>query len=248
MTDLSLILPAYNAAAQLDKNLPIVIQHFSRLALDTEIIIVDDGSPDGDAVRSLARRYSVHCITLPINRGKGAAVRAGMLAATGQVRIFSDADIPYALANLDHFYQLIQAGQAQIVVGDRTLPGAAYFGQVPLARQLGSHIFSFFAGRFLVGGHFDTQCGLKAFQDDVARDLFAVSRINRFAIDVELLYVALKRGYRIVRQPVQLRGWEPSGIHLLKDGLQMLGDTLTIPLNYRLGKYAPRPNRPLRQP
>lgn len=239
MTDLSLILPAYRAAALLEKHLPAVQVYLAGLPIDSEILVVDDGSADKNSTRLAAENLGARYLALPANRGKGAAVRAGMLAATGRVRIFTDADVPYEFDSLERFYWYIAHKDFHLAVGDRTLPGSTYFDGIPALRQLGSRAFSFIVGRFFVGGHFDTQCGIKAFRADVAEDLFRVSRIDRFALDVELLYIALKRNYDIKRLPVRLRVWEDSGISILRDGFAMLRDVARIRYHYYRGHYRP---------
>lgn len=238
--DLSLILPAYHAAALLEKHLPGLQTYLAGLPIRSEILVVDDGSDDAGATRQVAERHDCRFIGLPHNQGKGAAVRAGMLAAHGAVRIFTDADIPYELESIELFYRYVREKEFHLVIGDRTLPGSNYFQEIPQARRWGSRLFSGFVGRFFVGGIYDTQCGLKGFQAKVAEDLFGVSHINRFAMDVELLYIALKRNYDIKRLPVRLRLWEESGIDLMRDGLTMLWDVGHIHLNYRRGLYDQR--------
>lgn len=239
MPQLSLILPAYNAASLLEKHLPALLTHLASLPLQCEVLVVDDGSNDAGATRLIAEKFKVEYIALPANAGKGAAVRAGMLAATGDVRLFTDADIPYALSSLAQFYEQIAHHGFDIAIGDRTLPESDYFKDIPLHRQLGSRVFSLIAGQFFLGSKFDTQCGIKAFRADVAEDLFTVSRINRFALDVELLYIALLRSYRIKKLPVQLRIWEEAGLNVLKDGFAMLRDILSILYNRARGRYQP---------
>lgn len=239
MVQLSLILPAYNAAQLLEKHLPLVQAYLASLPLSSEVLVVDDGSNDAGATKLIAEKLQVKYIALPANAGKGAAVRAGMLAASGDVRLFTDADIPYELNSLEQFYEQIAHQGFHIAIGDRTLPESNYFKDVPILRQLGSRVFSLIAGQFLLGSKFDTQCGIKAFRADVAEDLFTVSRINRFALDVELLYIALLRDYRIKKLPVQLRIWEETGLNVLKDGLAMLRDIVSVLYNRARGYYQP---------
>jgi hypothetical protein len=110
---------------------------------------------------------------------------------------------------------------------------------VPLLRRAGSHLFATLVGRFVAGGWFDTQCGVKGFRGHVAEDLFSVSRIDRFAFDVELFYIALKRNYDIKRLPVRLRVQEGSSVRVVRDGLAMLADLGTIRLHQLAGHYDP---------
>jgi len=234
---LSLILPAYNGSDLLSKNLPEVINYLNGLGILYEIIIVDDGSKDCEITASLAKDYKCKFVGMPRNQGKGAALRTGMLAAEGDFRIFTDVDIPYEFEAIEKFLWYLDFKEFHMVVGDRTLPGSNYYTEVPKVRKTASKIYSFIVGRFIVSGIFDTQCGIKGFRAEVAEDIFAVSRINRFAIDVELLYIAYKRNYDIKRLPVNLRVWGASQIRALFDGVTMIRDIFVIWLNYRTGKY-----------
>ncbi len=237
MLELSLILPAYNAAALLEKHLSAVLVHLASLPLTSEVLIVDDGSQDMGATKLIAEKLNVRYIALPKNIGKGAAVRAGMLAAKGEVRLFTDADIPYELSSLTQFYEQIAHKGFHLAIGDRTLPESDYFQNIPFLRRLSSRAFSLIVGWILLGSSFDTQCGIKAFRADVAEDLFKVSRIDHFALDVELLYIARLRNYRIKKMPVQLRIWEETGLNVLNNGLTMLRDIMAIRQNKTRGYY-----------
>jgi len=112
--------------------------------------------------------------------------------------------------------------------------------QLPLVRRLGSHIYSFIVGRFVAGGWFDTQCGMKGFSAEVAEDLFAVGRIRRFAFDVELFYIALKRNYDIKRLPVRLRCQEGSSVRVIREGIAMVRDLAVIRWHQLVGHYRRR--------
>jgi dolichyl-phosphate beta-glucosyltransferase len=172
--------------------------------------------------------------------GKGEALRVGMSNARGKYRIYTDADVPYELEAIERFVWYLDYKEFHMVTGDRTLEGSSYFEQVPPIRRVGSRLMSFFVGRFFAGGWFDTQCGIKGFRDYVADDLFGVSKVNRFAIDVELLYLALKRNYDIKRLPVNLEFQGKSTVRPLRDGLQIVVDIAHIRKNQMLGRYRPQ--------
>ena len=110
--------------------------------------------------------------------GKGAALRRGMLAASGDFRIFTDADIPYAYHSLADFLEYLEFKEFHMVIGDRTLPESKYFDGVPYARGIGSKVYRQIVGRLVVSGVYDTQCGIKGFRAEIAEDLFRVSRLN----------------------------------------------------------------------
>ena len=124
-----------------------------------------------------------------------------------------------------------------IVIGDRNLPESVYFERSHPLRKAASGVFSFFVARFVTGGVFDTQCGIKAFKASVAQDIFSVARIERFSSDIEVLYVALKRNYDIKRLPVRLRFNEISSVRMVADSISMVLDIFRIRWNYTLGRY-----------
>lgn len=202
-----------------------------------EVLLVDDGSSNPADTEKVAQDLNIRFVGLPKNQGKGGAVKAGMLEAKGQFRIFTDVDIPFEYENFDLFLKYLDEKEFQMVVGDRTLPESKYFTEISKLRKFGSNIFSFIVGRFVVGGHFDTQCGMKGFREDVAEDIFGLSRIPSFAFDVEVLYIALKRNYDIKRLPVQLRMQEGSSVRVVSHGLGMVIDLFRIKGNQLRGKY-----------
>jgi dolichyl-phosphate beta-glucosyltransferase len=200
-----------------------------------EIIVVDDGGGDVTA-SDLEGSPHARLVRLPVNRGKGAAVRAGLLAARGAARVYTDVDVPYDPEWIVVIATHIRNGY-HLVIGDRTLPGSLYAHDVGWRRRLASSVFSFLVGRLITGGFFDTQCGLKGLRGDVAEMLVPLMRIDRFAFDVELLYVALKHGLDIKRVPVRLRRNETSSIRLLRDSSTMLIDVGRLKVNQLRGAY-----------
>lgn len=235
--ELTIIVPCYNGSVIVAKQLPLLISYLKTKDFDYNIIVVDDGSSDRDNTRRACDDNSVEFIGLDHNIGKGGAVRAGMMAATGDYIIFTDVDIPFEYEAIDRFYLYLDFKEFDVVVGDRTLPGSNYFTQISWMRNLGSNIFSFIVGRFVSGGFFDTQCGMKGFRKAAAKDIFSKARVNGFAFDVELLYISLKRNYDIKRLPVVLRCQEGSSVNLLVHGTRMLFDLLYIKWNHMLGRY-----------
>lgn len=237
---LSIILPSYNSSDTLSRRVPVLQAYLRSLKVPHEIIIADDGSRDGGDTQNVARALGCVYVANPSNMGKGKALRVGMSKAQGKYRIYTDADVPYELEAIERFVWYLDYKEFHMVTGDRTLEGASYFEQVPLSRRAGSRLMSFFVGRFFAGGWFDTQCGIKGFRDYVADDLFGVSRINRFAIDVELLYLALKRNYDIKRLPVNLEYQGNSSVRPVRDGLQIMADIARIRMNQMMDRYRPQ--------
>ena len=237
---LSIVVPSYGDAQLLGRHVPLLLSYLDGLGVSHEVIISDDGSNDDGRTQRIAKELGCRYVGCSSNQGKGAAVRRGMLAATGRYRIFTDADIPYELDTIERFLWYLDFKEFHFVAGDRSLEESDYFVQLPLVRRLGSHIYSFIVGRFVAGGWFDTQCGMKGFRAEVAEDLFAVGRIQRFAFDVELFYIALKRNYDIKRLPVRLRCQEGSSVRVIRDGLAMVRDLAVIRWHQLNGHYRRR--------
>lgn len=229
---LSIIIPSYRSASVLERNLPVLLTHLQQQSYDYEVIVVDDGSNDSGQTQQVAAQLGVRFEANPVNMGKGAAVRRGMQHATGQFRLFTDADIPFELDAIDRFVRYLDFKEFDIVIGDRTLPDSHYFDRISSGRNLSSKVFSFVVGRFVTTGVPDTQCGLKGFRAAIADDLFSVAILDRFAFDVELMYIALKRNYDIKRLPVALRSSDGSSVSVLRHSLQMLSDLLKIKLHH----------------
>ncbi len=239
MLDLSIIIPAYNCADLLTEHIPHLLSYVARLNNSYEIIIADDGSIDNGRTRSVSEQLGCRWIGNTTNLGKGAAVRLGMLAASGRCRIFTDADVPFELEAIGRMVARLESG-VDVVVGDRTLTTSHYFSAIPLLRSMASRIFSLLVKTLILGSTYDTQCGIKGFRAAVAEEMFTGSRVNSFAFDVELLTIALKRNYSIERIPVRLRG-EPvtSSVRLARDSVRMFRDLAVIFWHKHNGFYDP---------
>jgi dolichyl-phosphate beta-glucosyltransferase len=237
-TTLSIVLPSYRSADVLRTELPRLLDWLKASGISYELIVVDDGSDDQGATESVATESGCKFIGLKRNSGKGAAVRAGMHAAAGQYRMFTDADIPFELDAIDRFLVYLRDKEFDIVIGDRRLPESRYFSRITGARKIASDVFTFFVGRFVTTGFSDTQCGIKGFTAAAAEDLFSVTSVQGFAFDVEVLYVALKRNYDIKRLPVSFRSThDRSSVTLTKHAPAMLIDLFRIKWNHLSGRY-----------
>ena len=237
--DLSLVIPIYNGATYAAKSAELVHGYLRSLPnLSFEIIFVDDGSSDStsEIIRSL-NLPDVRVLTLPANQGKFGAIKAGMCAATGECRIFTDGDIPYELEAIHYMYNIISARHIHVVVGDRNLPGSEYAEQLTLVRSIVTHIFTFFVRSLVTAGLFDTQCGIKGFRGDVADALFPMLRDSGFSGDVELLYVCLKYNLEIKRVPVRLRRSAPSTVRVVNHGMRMLRRISRLRRSWKKGFY-----------
>ncbi|MCP4602318.1 MAG: glycosyltransferase [Proteobacteria bacterium] len=237
---LSVVLPSYEGVEHLRKNVPSLREYLEKLGISHEIIVVDDGSKDKTETQEAASEAGCRFLENPRNLGKGAAVRRGMLAARGKYRIYTDIDIPYEFSAIETILHFLECKDYHFVAGDRKLEESGYYLEVSSLRKVSSHVFSTIVGRFIASGWFDTQCGLKGFRDNVAKDLFSVARIDRFAFDVELFYIALKRNYDIKRIPVVLRCNSASTVRILHDSAEMVRDLGAIRINQLLGRYNPQ--------
>lgn len=234
--DLSVVLPVYNGASFIGETVAELGVFFSQTGLDGEALVVDDGSDDGTA-QEVREDRDVRVIRLPRNMGKGAALRAGMAESRGKIVAFTDADLPYGTEPLGVACNYIAARRFHAVMGDRTLPASSY-EHVGAARQAASALAGFTFRTLLTGGVYDTQCGLKAFRGDVAREVFALTRINGFAIDVEVIYLLLKYRLDIKRIPVHLLHNAPSTVHVFRDSAQAALDIARMRMNWARGYYA----------
>jgi dolichyl-phosphate beta-glucosyltransferase len=234
---LTIILPAYNAAGFIRQSLEILREPRKRWPA-SEVIVVDDGSRD-DTAKVVAEfaGEGVTCLKLAQNLGKGGAVRAGMLAAKGQFRIFMDADIPYELDAVDLMLRYLDFKEFDIVIGSRHVPGAHFEVRLSRLRRLASAAFTAFVTRLMVTGVIDTQCGIKGFRATAAERLFRLGVLNGFAFDVEILYLANRLNLDVKRIPVRQVRNEPSTIALSRQSLKMVMDILYIPLRRHAGGY-----------
>ncbi len=236
--DLSLVLPAFNEAPRLPSTVEQVEAYLLERDLRAEVIVVDDGSGDASALvvehLSESRRW-LRLIRQPRNRGKGAAVRRGVQASRGTDYVaFLDADLTIPVELLDDLLARMRDG-ADIAIASRYVPGSIV--RRPFVRLAMGDAFRVFVKLLVPTGLEDTQCGGKCYRADVARDLYARQRIDGFAFDAEVLYLARRRGLRIVEVPFTLVQERRTSIHLLKDTLRMLRDLARIRTNDALGRY-----------
>ncbi|TMD61188.1 MAG: glycosyltransferase [Chloroflexi bacterium] len=234
---LSLILPAYNEADRIPASLERIGSYLSS-AEGTEVIVVDDGSVDQTAllVEHLAESRPWLRLIRKAHRGKGAAVRSGVRDAQAtELVAFLDADLTIPIEVLDSLVAAVREG-ADVAVASRYVPGAIVHR--PIIRQAMTVGFRFFVRALVPTALQDTQCGAKCYRAEVARDLYARSRIDGFAFDAEVLYIARLRGYRLVELPVALIQDRRTSIHLLRDTFRMVRDLARIRLNAMRGKYA----------
>jgi dolichyl-phosphate beta-glucosyltransferase len=202
-----------------------------------EVLVVDDGGGDFPADAWLSD-HRIRLVSLSPNQGKGAAVKAGVLAATGRVRVYTDVDLPYGARLIPAAADYVLHGGFHLVVGDRNLREARHAVDLGLSRRALSAVSKTFVGVLVTGGYFDTQCGFKAIRGDVADLLFPMLRIRRFAFDVELVYLALRFNCDVKRIPVSLMSsQEDSTVRPVRDGFRSGLDVLGIKGRSVRGQY-----------
>lgn len=241
---ISVILPSFGGAKYAFDSVATLRQEFDRAGLSHEIIVVDDGGGDfptgcweGD--------QRVQLLRIGVNKGKGRAVVLGMREARGRVRAYTDVDLPYGVEPLLAAHRYIESAAFHMVIGDRNLAGSRYGKVIGFPRRVLSTVASTFVGVMVTGGIFDTQCGLKVVRGDVAEHLFGLITIDRFAFDVELVYLALHFGLDVKRIPVRLRDNNTSTVRPLRDSLEGARDILRIKWNQTTGRYGHRVLREL---
>jgi glycosyltransferase involved in cell wall biosynthesis len=243
---LSVVIPAYNEVARVSSTLLQIVEFLDARGQPYEILVVDDGSTDATAacIEEFSRSHGrVRLVRCPANRGKGAAVRTGMLLAQGEYLLFTDADLSAPIAELDRLLEPVENGY-DVAFGSRALKREWITIHQTGFRESAGKLFNL-ALRTITGLPFqDTQCGFKVFRKQAAQHLFARQTIDRFGFDGEVLYLARKFGYRLIEVPVHWAHREGSKVHLLRDGLRMAADLLKVRWNDWTGKYSQPANGP----
>jgi dolichyl-phosphate beta-glucosyltransferase len=220
---LTVVLPAYEEAARIGA--AVVAVREALADVDPEILVVDDGSTDGTAAEAAAAGARV--VQLERNQGKGAAVRAGMLAATGRTVAFTDADLAYPPSLLRDLLAEVEDGW-DVAVGSRWHRDSRALARPSLVRRVSSRLFNLLTATVLLGQYRDTQCGCKAFRSDVARLLFGYTRLDGFAFDVEVLHLVERYRLSLTEVPVQVTDGGSSTVRVASAALRMIRDLFRI--------------------
>lgn len=202
-----------------------------------EIIVVENGSHDRTAeiAQSFATRHDNLHLKQEAQAGKGLAVRRGMLEAKGDYRFICDADLSMPIEEINRFLPPILTS-FDIAIASREVPGAVRYGE-PLYRHFIGRIFNWLVRLIAVPGIHDTQCGFKCFRAEHADDLFRIQQIDGWTFDVEVLFIASQRGYRIVEVPILWYYNPGSRVRILQDAIKMFADLIRIRQNWRRGLY-----------
>lgn len=240
---LSIVIPAYDESARISTSLEELARYLSSQALDAEVLVVDDGSTDATGARAeeSGRRLGLplRVLRVPVNRGKGHAVRAGVLAAAGRAILVSDADFS---TPVDEWGKLAATG-APVAIGSRALDESLLRRKQPFFRQASGRLFNRLVQLLVLPGIHDTQCGFKLFSREAGRAIFSRAAVDRFAFDVEALLIARHLGFRVAEVPVVWSNVDDSRVSLLS-GIHAFLDVFRIALVTRRRLRADGPGAP----
>lgn len=233
---LSVIIPAYNEESRLPRTLEAVTHHLGTTGRVYEVLVADDGSTDGTGKvvsEASARNPAVRLLSMP-HRGKGSAIRGGMLAARGDRLAFVDADLPMSVDDVTRLAD--QLDRYPVVIASREGPGAQRIDE-PYVRHLMGRVFNAVVRLLAIPQIQDTQCGLKCFTAESAHAVFSRQTIDGFGFDVEILFIARGLGYRIREVPIAWRHVPASRVDPLRDTVRMLSDVARVRWNDWRGVY-----------
>jgi glycosyltransferase involved in cell wall biosynthesis len=231
----SLVIPCFNEAARIGTTLGVALDYLTANAPESELIVVNDGSTDATA--AIARemfsqaKIAVRLLENFPNRGKGAAVRSGLLAAREPMGLFSDADLSTPITETPKLIEPIANGEVDIAVGSRALDRNLIGVHQPWRREQGGRVFNLLVRGATGLPFWDTQCGFKAFRLDVCRPILEAARVDGFAFDVELLVLGQRAGLRIREIPVRWNHAEGSKVSFFRDSLRMLREVIAMRKN-----------------
>jgi len=220
---ISIVVPAFNEEVRLKRSLDKLDNYLRSRKVSCEIVVVDDGSSDRTA--EIARNYGGNCaehcsvrvLSNEQNRGKGYSVRRGMLSSKGEYALLTDADLSSPIEEMPKLEECVTGGSYDIAIGSRDVPGSNIEIHQSWLRENAGRVFNRIV-RFATGlPYWDTQCGFKLFRMDVCRKIFEKQRLERFAFDVELLYIAQKWGLRTAEVPVRWSHADGSKVRLFPD-------------------------------
>ena len=237
---ISIVIPAFNEAARIGRTLEKIKQHLGETSCNGEVLVVDDGSTDSttEIVRKHGETWSaLRLIQNPANRGKGFSVRNGALQACGEIILFTDADLSAPITELPKLVNPIREGLCDVTFGSRAIDRSLIGIHQSPFREYSGRIFNVFV-QTIVGLPFkDTQCGFKAFRRASILPVFERQTVMGFGFDPELLYIARRRGLRLMEIPVRWDNVEGTTVRFTKDSLRMFLDLGRIRWNDLVGKY-----------
>lgn len=239
---MTVVIPAYNEEARLEPALRRVVEYFNSQEFTWRVIVVSDGSTDStaDVVRKVATEApEVELLEYHPNRGKGYAVRAGMLAADSDYALFSDADLAAPIEEIEKLWPAMAQGKA-VAIGSRPLRDSKLEIRQPWYREMMGRAFNLAVQTLAVRGIADTQCGFKLFTREAAHDVFQRCKLDGFSFDFEALMIARDLGMPIAEVPIRWAHQEGSKVVMLRDGPRMLRDLVRLRLWGKERRITPR--------
>lgn len=239
LLDLTIVVPAYNEGQRIGATLDRIGEYLAASGSSWEVIVVDDGSRDDTlqvVAQASARHPAIRAAPLGENRGKGAAVRSGVMAARGRMVLFSDADLSTPIEELELLRTRIREGY-HVAFGSRDTLGSKIEVAQPLYRRLMGYTFMVLRDWIAVSGFRDSQCGFKMFERTAAREIFSRAKIDRFSFDVEILMLGKFLGLKMIEVPVIWRNDDRSRLNPLSDPFRMFLDLFRIRWNVWRGVY-----------
>lgn len=237
---LSIIVPAYNEETRLPGTLEQIAQFLNAQPYSSEVLIVENGSTDRtcEIAELFSAGHPQFRLIREVQRGKGRAVRTGMLSAGGEYRFMCDADLSMPVSEIINFLPPA-AGDFDIAIASREARGAIRYNE-PFYRHLGGRVINTLIRWTILPGLHDTQCGFKCFSSRVAQDIFSYQTMTGWSFDIELLYIARRRGYRIHEIPIHWYFNPDTKLNAFRDAIRMLSDIFQIRSNWRQGLYNPK--------
>jgi len=225
---LSIIIPTYNEVTRIGKTLDVIISYLKKQSYSSEIIVSDDGSEDETLLITSAKLGEVQSqmIRCPKNRGKGHAVRSGVLKSSGEFILFTDADLSTPIEEVARFIEKIN--DYEVVIGSRSLEGSNLVERQPFWREWMGKIFNKLARMTTFKGISDSQCGFKLFRRQAALSIFQKQKMEGFSFDVEILYLAQRLGYKVLELPVTWAHSDNTRVNMISDPFKMFLDLFKI--------------------
>jgi glycosyltransferase involved in cell wall biosynthesis len=236
---LSIIIPAHNEENRLPSTLEQVFAFLEKQSYESDVWVVENGSNDRtyEIAKQFAERYKNLHVIRENGRGKGLAVHRGMLEAHGRYRLMCDADLSMPIEEVGKFIPALE--ENDIVIASREAKGAVRYNE-PSYRHLGGRGINWIIRLLILPGLQDTQCGFKAFRAEAAQDLFQKQTLWGWSFDIELLFIARRRGYKVCEIPIDWYYQSESKVNAIRDALRMIGDIFRIHVNARRGMYDAR--------
>ncbi len=240
---LSIIVPAYNEESRIGDSIRRILNYVTEQTIDAELIVVDDGSTDSTTVvaKTACAEFTyirTNVIRYDENRGKGFAVKTGLISAENEIALFSDADLSTPIDELPKLIDAIENEQIDVVFGSRALDRELIGNHQPWRREQGGRVFNWFVQKLTNLPYWDTQCGFKAFNMNAFRPLLDKMTIDRFGFDVEFLFVAYHAELKLKEIPVIWNHCDGTKVRIFRDSFRMFSEIRQIRKNSKRGFYS----------